>query len=963
MKLKFLTRKVSSAIAASCLLGAASHSVFATPIELTFDEIKESVPKILATPRAHFVRLELVPLSVWESEQKAIGTIVDRKSRDEYAAKLKAKLVDKIAAFEAAGYVSSNSSFISDVGFTVFATDEQIRSMKGTEGVSKIIAKQSFLPQRDYSTSWVGGTVAHSSGYTGEGQVVAIIDTGVDYIHRDFGGSGDYTENDPTLIEEGSFPTNRVIGGYDLVGFDYDASNPESNTPQPDVDPFDDGRHGTHVAGIAAGNGIEGILGEGIAPGASIMALKVFGANGSTNLTADAIEIAMDPNGDGDTSDAVDVINMSLGAQFGDPADPTSVAAQNASDSGIVVVASAGNSGNDIPYVSGSPGSARDVITVASTLSGGVPAFFLPFLSDSGEAYEFFAQYAAISPALESDIVGDLSIADPYDACTPLTSSLSEKIALITRGACAFTTKLQNAVDAGAIAAVVVNNVPGPAIVMGGSDVALAGAMISLEDGALILAELGDSNVVGTELADANVKPFTDDDNTMSGFSSRGPGPTGEFKPDVSAPGSSIVSAASGSGEGTLALSGTSMAAPQVAGMAAILREKFPELNSAAIKAIIQNTATPASDPNSVTGTPPLSLQGTGVINIEKALAATSYVSPGGIGFGRVNPEYNESITRYITITNFSGSGKRYSISQEPNLVLPQGASSLSINSEVYIGAGQSQRIPVILNLHANAMVASEALSEMDGWFVVKSGEERMRVGYQAIIDPASRLNFSNQGDAVDIRNDAFGDASVFGYTFVNSTGSDDSVELVGDLGFRMTSDVSVAFGLNANAGWTNFSRKRLSIMIDTDGDDAFDYQADIADLQFFNGDNDPTGTLVSGILDLNDPEASVQLLYLANADLNNSVVQFQLDAFGDFGFLTDSDTTFSYEMIMTDRYNGDVNGMQTGVVDLSSNVTFDVPASLVPAQESVRVQVTGGEQTLWLSPTESKTSRRAVIR
>ena len=131
-----------------------------------------------------------------------------------------------------------------------------------------------------------------------------------------------------------------------------------TSVPQPDPDPIDygpDGGHGTHVAGTAAGIGVAGSVGAGVAPGASLYALKVFGDDGgSTNLTSLAIEWAMDPNGDGDMSDHLDVINMSLGAPFGNPNDPSAISSQNAAELGIVVVASAGNEGTT-PYVTGAP--------------------------------------------------------------------------------------------------------------------------------------------------------------------------------------------------------------------------------------------------------------------------------------------------------------------------------------------------------------------------------------------------------------------------------------------------------------------------------------------------------------------------------------------------------------------------------------------------------------------------------
>jgi len=172
-------------------------------------------------------------------------------------------------------------------------------------------------------------------GYTGAGIVVAIIDTGVNYLHPDLGG--------------GFGPGFKVIGGYDF----------ENN----DSDPMDDNWHGTHVAGIAAG---EGDTVRGVAPGAMIRAYKVLDENGSgdiSNVIA-GIERAMDPDEDARTDDAVDVINMSLGA-VGNPDDAASQAVDNAVAAGIVVVVAAGNSANY--QTINSPGTARCAITVGAS--------------------------------------------------------------------------------------------------------------------------------------------------------------------------------------------------------------------------------------------------------------------------------------------------------------------------------------------------------------------------------------------------------------------------------------------------------------------------------------------------------------------------------------------------------------------------------------------------------------------
>ena len=177
-------------------------------------------------------------------------------------------------------------------------------------------------------------TDANGDAVTGLGVVVAILDTGVDYDHPDLGG--------------GFGPGYKVVGGYDFVN--------------DDPDPMDDNGHGTHVAGIVAASG--GI--EGVAPDATILAYKVLSASGSGSMSDVilGIEAAMDPDGDGDTSDHADVISMSLGGS-GDVDDPVCISVAEAVAAGIVVVVAAGNSGPALGTVA-SPGLAPEAVTVGA---------------------------------------------------------------------------------------------------------------------------------------------------------------------------------------------------------------------------------------------------------------------------------------------------------------------------------------------------------------------------------------------------------------------------------------------------------------------------------------------------------------------------------------------------------------------------------------------------------------------
>lgn len=180
-------------------------------------------------------------------------------------------------------------------------------------------------------------------GATGQGVVIGIIDTGIDYNHPDLGG--------------GIGSNKKVIKGYDFIN--------------DDNDPVDDHGHGTHVAGIAAANGTT----KGVAPDAKLIAIKVldqYGSGWDSQILA-GIEYAMDPDGDPETNDAPDVVNMSLG-RAPDANEPMSEAVNNAVQQGICFVISAGNSYSY--WTVGTPGIAEQAITVAAIDNYEITAIF-----------------------------------------------------------------------------------------------------------------------------------------------------------------------------------------------------------------------------------------------------------------------------------------------------------------------------------------------------------------------------------------------------------------------------------------------------------------------------------------------------------------------------------------------------------------------------------------------------------
>jgi subtilisin family serine protease len=267
-------------------------------------------------------------------------------------------------------------------GLAVLATPEQAAAFRRLPGVKAVRPIEPEVLHNRTSVPFIGAPALWQSatpipaGLKGQGVRIGIIDTGIDYLHGGFGGTGvladyqqaatdsaDWTANPRS--GPGRFPTAKIAGGWDFAGDSYSAGL--GTPPAPDPNPMDCNGHGSHVAGTAAGFGVTAAgttytgaynatdpystaprIGPGVAPEAKLYALRVFGCGGSTALTAQAIDWAIDPDGDGDFSDRLDVINMSLGSSFGNPNDVSADASDNAARAGVIVVTSAGNSGDTI---------------------------------------------------------------------------------------------------------------------------------------------------------------------------------------------------------------------------------------------------------------------------------------------------------------------------------------------------------------------------------------------------------------------------------------------------------------------------------------------------------------------------------------------------------------------------------------------------------------------------------------
>jgi len=495
----------------------------------------------------------------------------------------------------------------------------QVDGVKAIYPVEVIQAPKSELLSRGISAdmatalAMTGANIAQNNlGLSGSGIKVAIMDTGIDIDHPDFGGNG---VNGST-----SFPTARIPYGYDFVGdaFNADSTSPDYNPVTiPDNNPDDCGGHGTHVAGIVGANGTV----KGVAPEVTLGAYRVFGCNGST--TADVMIAAMEQA----YADGMQILNMSIGSAYQWPQYPTAQAADRLVAKGMVVVASIGNSGANGLYSAGAPGLGKDVIGVASYDNSHVQ---LAFATVNGLDVGYVPM--TFSPPIP--ITGSGPLVNVGDACTPLAQNLAGQIALAARGGCTFGVKAQNAINAGADAVLISNSSPG---VFSGT----LGAPIP-----------NGKPVVGISQADGNalramaapLLTWTDQSGTfpsptgglISSFSSYGLSPDLALKPDIGAPGGNIYSTYPLESGGFATLGGTSMSSPHVAGAAALMLQAKPDTAAGMMRDLLQNSA----EPKNWSGNPALGFlehvhrQGAGMLNIVGSVLATTRIAPAKISAG-----------------------------------------------------------------------------------------------------------------------------------------------------------------------------------------------------------------------------------------------------------------------------------------------------------------------------------------
>ncbi len=575
------------------------------------------------TQSRFIVELESAPIATYRGELPGLSATAKGASADKLnlntanVAQYRRHLDAEVDRFRAALSTRLPSAKVSHRFATLFngvavtGGNLSMAQLAALPGVKAVYPERLYTTEMDASLDLINAPAVWEQlggrDNAGAGVRVAIIDSGIRPEHEMFAGEGftaptegmpsdDYCStidanfcNDKLIVARWSAPTFPVWEDEHMSPLGFDG-------------------HGTHVAGTAAGNKVEiNFLGQdvtvsGVAPGAYLMAYKALYATASDPTRASGSNIMLLEALEHAVNDGADVINNSWGGSAGmDPAfSPYKAAFEAAEAAGVVIATSAGNSGPG-PKTIGCPGCIEAGITVANTTHG---RFFANELS-VGSLSGILSVEGTSSARLENDITAPVVASANVDAanvegCAPFADgSFAGSIALISRGTCGFIDKANNAAAAGASALVVYNNRDGQPITMSLDSATIPAVMVSQASGEAILAQLGGETPVSGTIA-ADVSRIIDPefaDNTASS-SSRGPnGDPNILKPDIAAPGSSILSAMSpeepGQEGATYALlSGTSMASPHIAGAAALMREMHPDWSAVEIKTALTSSAT-----------------------------------------------------------------------------------------------------------------------------------------------------------------------------------------------------------------------------------------------------------------------------------------------------------------------------------------------------------------------------------
>jgi minor extracellular serine protease Vpr len=755
-------------------------------------------------------------------------------------------------------------------GFSVRISRNRLGRLAALPGVVGVHLVGHSRPSNERSVPYIGAPSAWQAlGLTGTGMRIGVIDTGIDYYHANFGGSGnpaDFAADDGLTIGTPAFPSAKVAGGWDFVGDEYDASSddPAAYTPQPDPDPLDCDGHGSHVAGTAAGYGVlangstfggpwnsttvganSWLIGPGVAPQAKVYGYRVFGCAGSVadDVLIAAIERAVD--------DGVHVINMSLGAPFGANSEPNATAVNNASLAGVMVVVSAGNSGPGA-YIHGGPAAATRALSVAA-IDGGFASLPAATIDVSGVGTLINNNNGGplpVSSAPLAVLMDGSNIALGCDAAD--YAGTAGKIVVVMRGECPRVDRAHHGQAAGAAAVIMVNNTSAHPPFEGpipGVTIPFLGATGAAGVAAALIGANGTNRTLTSSGQIANPGY-----RSVANFSSGGPRyGDSALKPDVAAPGVSTVSTAVGTGTQGQAFSGTSMADPHAAGVAALVRQARPTWTPEQVKAAIMGTASVASSVLNAGSRDPR-LVGAGVLQPRRAAATLAYVvtDPGqsslSFGYRALNGAFSQQ--KRVRIFNTRNAATTFNLSSS-FIGSPTGASITFSSSSVSVPAKRSADVMVTLRLTLAGVRALPSIENVQRGRVATiagavtatpttsgNGFYALRVPF--LLVPRGLANMVPAKTSLDFRpsktslNDTFTNNGVHAgsldvYAWGADSGQNSSlgaidIRSVGVQSLPQGGDRLVVFALNTWSKWSTASANEYDILVHTKGTADPDY-------------------------------------------------------------------------------------------------------------------------------------------